>query len=471
MRFRSITCAALATFALLVHAAPSGSQSAPPLVHATSRTTWIYPGPRVSSQPLGYLRAGRALPARSERAEPGPGCRRGFIAVEPRGFVCLDRGSFGAPTRYGQALRDTLPGGGPLELGFGLSSGSPAFRRVPSPSEAATHRPSPPFAAGAARLELIHPAPPIRTQPRPWFLENEGSARAQRERELVRERIPPGSLIAYTRRFAAAGRDWLLRTDGSLVDAGQVRPLRRSTFRGVKLDGELRLPLFWLRDRDATRHVLEPGRAPSARGNWPRRSAVGLDPERRSVNWSGQRYLRTRESTPEGAPLYVRASEATVVEALRALPVDPGRDGKWIHFSISRGTLVAYEGKRAVFATLASPGLGGVPVPGDDHVRRSTTPLGTFRISVKHLADDMGGGESAGYAEVPYTQYFEMPFAIHVAYWHESFGQPMSGGCINVSPLDGRYLFDWTLPALPRGWDAVVAGGEHGVGTLVHIVP
>jgi hypothetical protein len=211
-----------------------------------------------------------------------------------------------------------------------------------------------------------------------------------------------------------------------------------------------------------------------AEGSWAPRSVVALDARQRSITASRRRYLKTRETARDGEALYVLATDAIVVSDRVTPPTEPGADGKWLQFSISKGTLVAYEGRRAVFTTLASPGLGGVPSPDGDPVRDSTTPLGTFRISVKHLSDDMsassGTDTTLSIAEVPYTQYFDMPFAIHVAYWHENFGEPMSGGCINVSPQDGRYLFDWTLPTLPAGWDAVVAGGEHGVGTLVHVV-
>jgi len=72
-------------------------------------------------------------------------------------------------------------------------------------------------------------------------------------------------------------------------------------------------------------------------------------------------------------------------------------------------------------------------------------------------------------ADVPHAMFFKPPFAIHVAYWHESFGEPMSGGCINVSPRDGARLFDWTEPAVPAGWHGVAAGGSFGPGTWVRI--
>ncbi len=45
----------------------------------------------------------------------------------------------------------------------------------------------------------------------------------------------------------------------------------------------------------------------------------------------------------------------------------------------------------------------------------------------------------------------------------------MSAGCVNVSPLDGKWLFDWTTPAVPDGWAGSGPGGRHGAGTYVVI--
>jgi hypothetical protein len=153
--------------------------------------------------------------------------------------------------------------------------------------------------------------------------------------------------------------------------------------------------------------------------------------------------------------------------------VPPPDRRRWIHFSLSQGTLTAYEDGRPVFATLASPGIGGQPKAGGSALEDRTTPLGTYRIHFKHRTDDMspevGEHRSFWIADVPHTMYFKQPFAIHVAYWHQSFGEPMSGGCINVSPEDGRWLFDWTTPALPEGWHGVSASKEFGLGTTVTI--
>jgi lipoprotein-anchoring transpeptidase ErfK/SrfK len=150
-----------------------------------------------------------------------------------------------------------------------------------------------------------------------------------------------------------------------------------------------------------------------------------------------------------------------------------GTTERWLHFSIGSGTLVAYEGAEPVFATLASPGIGGNPRFNGNALADRTTPLGTHRLQFKHLTDDMspevGSARSFWIADVPFAMYFRAPFAIHVAYWHESFGEPMSGGCINVSPKDGLRLFNWTSPTLPRGWHGVGASKAFGAGTLLRI--
>jgi lipoprotein-anchoring transpeptidase ErfK/SrfK len=71
--------------------------------------------------------------------------------------------------------------------------------------------------------------------------------------------------------------------------------------------------------------------------------------------------------------------------------------------------------------------------------------------------------------DVPYVQYFESGFALHVAYWHDVFGIARSHGCINLSPIDGKVLFNWTEPSIPEGWHALDTGQEMGEGTTIII--
>jgi hypothetical protein len=59
-------------------------------------------------------------------------------------------------------------------------------------------------------------------------------------------------------------------------------------------------------------------------------------------------------------------------------------------------------------------------------------------------------------------------YAFHAAYWHDAFGAPKSHGCVNLSPIDARWLFHFTEPPVPRGWHGAFSLRE---GTLVSIGP
>jgi lipoprotein-anchoring transpeptidase ErfK/SrfK len=132
-----------------------------------------------------------------------------------------------------------------------------------------------------------------------------------------------------------------------------------------------------------------------------------------------------------------------------------------VHVDLSSQTLVAYEGDRAVFATLVSSGREGFE-----------TPTGTIRIQSKHVSATMDDTASATEAysieDVPWTMYFEGSFALHAALWHDQFGRPRSHGCVNLAPADARWLFQWTGPVLPPGWHGVVASSRRQ-GSWVHI--
>jgi lipoprotein-anchoring transpeptidase ErfK/SrfK len=71
--------------------------------------------------------------------------------------------------------------------------------------------------------------------------------------------------------------------------------------------------------------------------------------------------------------------------------------------------------------------------------------------------------------DVPYVQFFEGSYALHVAYWHDVFGIARSHGCINLSPIDGRYLFNWSDPQIPEGWHGALADTDNpGTIVIVH---
>lgn len=477
---------------LLLVALPARADEPAQRVHADAFVTWIYPRADFDRPPIGYLRAGTAVLTRSEPKIRGAGCPGGFQAIEPAGYVCLGRSASESETRYGRNLTALAPKSGPFPFHFALSMGSPAYRRLPTESEVrrqetkfgrAVVRPLPPHWQG--HEELVggdHLADGVT----PSFLHDGGSVSRWPEDRLVRREIPFGSMIAVHSAFSHDGRKYLVSADGTVVPAERFVPFRRSEFAGVPLEGELTLPLAWTRrevqlaENSCAKTNEQPPRsgrleAPSplspsclttqaggAERTLAPRSLVRLSGRRRSVGralvveTTGGHWLRQ-------ADLYLAERPEETVS----------RQDKWIHFSIGRGTLLAFEGEKPVFATLASPGMGGRPLSGGDPLADRTTPLGTFRVQFKHWTDDMSPEQSEHrsffIADVPYAQFFQPPFAIHVAYWHESFGEPMSGGCINVSPRDGERLFGWTDPPLPNGWHGVGAGPQFGPGTWVKV--
>ena len=244
-----------------------------------------------------------------------------------------------------------------------------------------------------------------------------------------------------------------------------------SRFRGVSLGREGRLPLAWIRAQPRPKYRRNrDGSFSRTPLSWRVRSWIELERNREPAEHAGRTYFATRDRDRR-AVLWIAEDDATLVRRRDKLPWGITEQDKWVIVSITRGTLVAYEGTRPVYTTLVSPGAGGVPIKGRNPVRMSTTPLGTNRITLKHLAATMspekGENRSFWIADVPHTQYFNAPFALHTAYWHEDFGQPMSAGCINLSPRDGEHLFRWTDPQLPPGWAGVAPSSLTGKGTFV----
>ena len=122
-------------------------------------------------------------------------------------------------------------------------------------------------------------------------------------------------------------------------------------------------------------------------------------------------------------------------------PPAPSIVGKSILVSTGEQRIFAYENGSLVRSHLTSTGRTETP-----------TVLGDYRIYVKHTATNMRG---PGYflPDVPYTMYFHAGYGIHGTYWHNSFGRPMSHGCVNLPIDEAQWFFNWAE-----------------VGTLVRVV-
>lgn len=143
-------------------------------------------------------------------------------------------------------------------------------------------------------------------------------------------------------------------------------------------------------------------------------------------------------------------------------PVDESRlahrpnslDEKWIEVDVTKQRVTAWEGNIPVLAFISSTGLPNTP-----------TVLGKFNIYWK-LNSTLMAGPGYYLPEVPHTMYFYAGYALHGAYWHNNFGQPMSHGCVNLSLDNAKELFEWADPVIPAGQTQVVASANNP-GTLV----
>lgn len=455
-------------------APPEPAAPAGPRLTSKGYISFIWRRPKVETLFIGYVRHGQSVALKSTDRVPGVGCPGGFYAIEPHGYVCNDRTVTLTPEeRFVAAARATDPGPGPFPYRYALSNGSPMYNRIPTRDEQVrferTYGPVgkwiPLHRAVAAHGDLATFDPIPAKDPAPAFFLDGKPADVDRM-GLVRQTIPLGSMLSYTKVFEAEGRTWLLSVDQTLVPADRMRPFRPSTFHGAKLGGDVKLPLAWMRQTEKPKYrKLAGGEMAREGASWAVRTWVGLTGNK--VESGGKTYLETVEGDGAGGRFHVAEADATVAEARDKLPfgVDEGR--KWIQVSISKGTLVAYEGLTPVYASLMSPGKGGIPQKGRDNVENATTPTGTYNITFKDRAATMspetGENRSFWIQDVPWTQYFNPPFALHAAFWHERFGEPTSAGCVNVSPVDAEWLFGWSDPKVPQGWQGATGAGATSV--------
>ena len=453
-----------------------------PSVYSVGQTTWIRSKPEIKEGPyLGYIRTGYPVPLRSEDLVQGEGCPRGYYQVAPRGYVCSDRTVTESPrATFLAAALATRPSDATLPYGYGLSNGSPMYNRIPTEAEQeryerwlgerGTFKSLPKTLR--SHEEMAEARSIEKTHPVPEFLMDGGSPK-RAPYDLVEQTIPLGAMLSYSRVFESGGRTFLLSTDHTIVPADRVRPFKMSTFRGTALGKDAaQLPLAWMRSTAKPKHVRTAEAFEATGDTWAVRTFVGLTGK--SVSLGKKTFLETHEMK-DGANLFIDAADATVAEAETKLASGVEEGQKWFMIRLSKGTLVAYEGMTPTYATLISPGKGGIPTKGNDPVEHSTTPLGSYSITFKDryatMSPETGKNRSFWIQDVPHTMYFDAPFAMHAAFWHERFGEYVSAGCVNLSPLDAERLFEWTDPPLPKDWQGVTGPGasDNGPTTIVVI--
>ena len=128
--------------------------------------------------------------------------------------------------------------------------------------------------------------------------------------------------------------------------------------------------------------------------------------------------------------------EEMVATVSPQIPADVGANTcRFVYVNLTEQTLTVFDKCKLVFATLVSSGAN------------SWTFEGRFAILTKFEYSTIvppPTSTSEYYIQgVPYFMTYAGNFGFHGTYWHDNFGTAASHGCINLSPADAKWLYDW----------------------------
>lgn len=455
---------------------------------------WIYDKPKTDAPHAGWLRAGMRV--RRVKEVEGSGCKGKWYQIEPAGYLC--EGHEGVTTNLADpavvaAAMRPPDATSPLPYGYVTSNGSPLYVRIPTAAQQKSiegdveaHL----AAVTAARAKMepskLPPLTAVPVGPVPPFLEDHKQAP-----NILPGLIPSGAVqisqawrmmrLSILSAFESEGRTFYLTGEHFIVPADRMRAAKLADFQGVELkEGGDELPMIWVRWKPPHLHKLENGRAVLTDHVLPFQAHARVAKKDRVLDGAKYHELLAAPAGLPEATYLVRTDVVNRVDGATELPYNVAADELWIEVSLLKQTLVLYRGLKPLFVTLVST---GVDVMGDPETSRAT-PRGHFRIHSKHLSWRMAGDEKPPAKEgdqpdpryriddVPYVQYFQAGYALHAAFWHDSFGQPKSHGCINLSPRDALWMFGQTSPKVPPGWHGVYssrAGAAQGTTLVVHL--
>jgi len=246
------------------------------------------------------------------------------------------------------------------------------------------------------------------------------------------------------------GQTWYLTDGGGYLPAAITALYRPSAFHGTTIQDQPGAPFAWVLG------YLKPSPRPGAKA----------DPE--AIMFKRYELVNIYEEREAGGQMWYRVGEnqwivqtALAIASKKQPPEQVKPGDKWIEVSLYEQTLAAYEGDRIVYATLVSSGLPQWP-----------TVKGLFNIHTKIALGPMQGREGKpdfySLEDVPWSMYFYQDYALHGAYWHDDFGWQHSHGCVNLAPLDSKWLYEWTTPATPLNGNASAPKDAPGTWVWVH---
>ncbi|MDB4996117.1 MAG: hypothetical protein JWM74_3549 [Myxococcaceae bacterium] len=257
-----------------------------------------------------------------------------------------------------------------------------------------------------------------------------------------------GFSVAIVEERSMFGERWGKTNHGRWVAMRELAPAHPPAFHGENIDGLL--DLAWVTADRA--QVRKAARADAAIVATLLRFQLVHVKEEKGTGAAAM--LRISDEDPDATQEKWVLARDLARPSVQPPPPEVASDERWVDVDLASQTLVAFEGKRPVYATLVSTGRG-------PSTSETGTPKGVHRVWVKLSTTNMDNLEKEdadrhySIEDVPYVQFFDKAVALHAAFWHKDFGRVHSHGCVNLAPIDARFLFGWTLPHLPAGWSAV----------------
>jgi lipoprotein-anchoring transpeptidase ErfK/SrfK len=476
----------------------------------TSPAAGVYAEPSFEQkQKIGWVRSGGKLavkgPPVSRKA-----CNPGWYELVEGGFVCGNYGTTNltsADVKFAITapnLDDVLP----YTYARNAKHGTPLYHSVPSREQMLTYEPylaekdkkatdlpagdasddkaKPAVVTGATRIAplggdagpLIDPGLAdagieVEQPEKPWWQQENVKDKLHEIKlehlesdadDILAKRMVTGFFVAVDRTFRWNDRTWYKTTKGLVTPSERFWQTAGPKFKGVELDGEkLKLPIAWGYGgrKEVATYSIDDQKQPKNAKSIEKHVAIPVTGK--TLDIGKTKYVETAEGT------YVKALQVRVTEPGPA-PAGLGPDERWIDVDLSSQTLVAFVGTRPVYATLISSGKES-KVKEKDH----RTPTGEWRIREKHITTTMDGdGTAAGdlpysIEDVPYVMYFHRAYALHGAFWHQNYGVQMSHGCVNLAPLDAKWLYFFASPEARSGFHGIWSRPEtSGTRVVLH---
>ncbi|MGH2521630.1 MAG: L,D-transpeptidase [Anaerolineales bacterium] len=220
------------------------------------------------------------------------------------------------------------------------------------------------------------------------------------------------------------GQDFYEINHGEFVAAEAMEEFRPSTFQGMFFSAPLPGPVGWLIGNVQPSAV--PGQPPDPNAAWAGQyQPFQVHGVQRVGDWNW--YLI-------GPGQWVEQRNVALVQPF----APPGTDGNLIAVDTYEQSLGVYQNGQLLFATLVSSGSRYFP-----------TRPGTFKVWARLNHGRMTGAyrrDRSDYyflEDVPWILYYDGDRALHGAYWHNHFGVRGSHGCVNLSPRDARWLYEY----------------------------